>query len=210
VVVDGAQAVAHLPVDVQAWDCDFCAFSSHKVFGPSGAGVLYGKRALLERIDPPAGGGGSMREVSFESIRYADLPARLEPGTPAIGAAIALHEALRFVTELGRDDIARWEHALLLHATERLEAVPGVRVLGRVRDKAPIVSFTVEGVHAHDLGTLLDQRGIAVRAGDHCAQPVLRRFGLDATARASFAFYNTLDEVEALVEGVRHAKSVFG
>lgn len=209
VLVDGAQAVPHIPVDVQALDCDFYVFSGHKVYGPSGIGVLYGKEQLLESMPPWQGGGDMIRRVSFEGTEYADLPAKFEAGTPNIAGAIGLGEALDWTTQIGLETIAAHEHDLLVYATERLSEIPGVRVVGTARHKASVLSFTLEGVHPHDIGTILDQEGVAVRAGHHCAQPVMQRYRIPATARASFAVYNTREEADALAAAVLKVKELF-
>jgi cysteine desulfurase / selenocysteine lyase len=209
VLVDGAQAAPHLPVDVQTLGCDFYAFSGHKVYGPSGIGALWGRAELLAEMPPWQGGGGMIRTVSFEGTTYALPPARFEAGTPAIEAAIGLGAALDYVEGIGREAIAAWEGELLAYATALLQEIPGVRIVGTAREKASVLAFAVEGVHSHDVGTILDAEGIAVRAGHHCAQPVMRRFGLPATTRASFAFYNTMEEVEALAKAVEKVRAVF-
>ncbi len=210
VLLDGAQAVPHMPVDVADLGCDFYAFSSHKTFGPSGLGVLWGKAEHLAGMPPMLGGGDMIRSVSFEGTTFADPPARFEAGTPNIEGAAGLAAALDFVSGLDREAVGVHEEALLAHAVEELVMIPGVRLVGTAPARAAIVSFTVEGIHPHDVGTILDGRGVAVRAGHHCAQPVMQRFGLPATARASFALYNTHGEVEALAAAVRHAREVFG
>ena len=209
VLVDGAQAVPHIPVDVQALDCDFYVFSGHKLFGPTGIGVLYGKKKLLETMPPYQGGGDMILSVSFEKTEYNVLPFRFEAGTPHIAGAIALGAAIDYVQVIGLDKIATYEDKLLAHATEAIAEIPGIRLIGTARNKASVLSFLIEGVHPHDIGTILDREGIAIRAGHHCAQPVMERFGVPATARASFAFYNTLEEVDALVAGIRKVQEVF-
>ena len=209
VLVDGAQAVPHIPVDVQALDCDFYVFSGHKLFGPTGIGVLYGKKELLETMPPYQGGGDMILSVSFEKTEYNVLPFRFEAGTPNIAGAIALGAAIDYVQEIGLDKIATYEDKLLAYATEAMADIPGIRLIGTARNKASVLSFLIEGVHPHDIGTILDREGIAIRAGHHCAQPVMERFGVPATARASFAFYNTLEEVDALVAGIRKVQEVF-
>lgn len=209
VVVDGAQGVPHLTVDVQALGCDFYAFSGHKVYGPSGIGALWGKAELLARMPPWQGGGGMIRTVTFERSTYAPPPHRFEAGTPAIEAAIGLGAALDYVSEIGLPAIAAWEDELLARATELLSGIPGVRIVGTAPHKAAVLSFAVAGIHPHDLGTILDREGVAVRAGHHCAQPVMQRFGVPATTRASFGLYNTLAEAEALAAGVRKAVELF-
>jgi cysteine desulfurase/selenocysteine lyase len=209
VLLDGAQAVPHLPIDVQALDCDFYAFSSHKLFGPSGVGVLYGKAALLDAMPPYQGGGEMISAVTFEKTFYKGLPAKFEAGTPNITGVVGLGAAIDYVTAIGLEAIGAWEHELLTYATARIREVPGVRLIGTARDKASVLSFVIDGIHPHDVGTILDREGIAVRAGHHCAQPVMQRFQIPATTRASFAFYNTHAEVDALIAGVRTAIEVF-
>jgi cysteine desulfurase / selenocysteine lyase len=209
VLVDGAQAVPHIAADVQALDCDFYVFSGHKLFGPTGIGVLYGKKELLETMPPYQGGGDMILSVSFEKTEYNVLPFRFEAGTPNIAGAIALGAAVDYVQAIGLDKIAAYEDKLLAHATEAIAEIPGIRLIGTARNKASVLSFLIEGIHPHDIGTILDREGIAIRAGHHCAQPVMKRFGVPATARASFAFYNTLEEVDALVAGIRKVQEVF-
>jgi cysteine desulfurase/selenocysteine lyase len=210
VLVDGAQAAPHLVLDVQALDADFYAFSGHKVYGPSGIGVLWGRRELLAAMPPWQGGGGMIRTVSFTKTTYAPPPHRFEAGTPAIEAAVGLGAALDYLTALGLPAVAAWEAGLLALATERLAAVPGLRLIGTARDKAAVLSFTMAGIHPHDVGTVLDQEGIAVRAGHHCAQPVMEHFGVPATSRASFGLYNTREEVEVLAAALHRARELFG
>ncbi len=209
VLVDGAQAVPHLPVDVQALGCDFYAFSGHKVYGPTGIGVLYGKEEILAEMTPYQGGGDMISSVTFEKTTYNVVPYKFEAGTPDIAGAIGLGAALEYVSKLGMDRIAAHECDLLTYATEQVVALPGVRLIGTARERAGVLSFVMEGVHPHDLGTILDREGIAIRTGHHCAQPVMDRFGIAATARASFAVYNTRQDVDALVEGIRKAIEVF-
>jgi len=209
VLVDGAQAVPHFAVDVQALDADFYAFSGHKVYGPTGIGVLYGKRALLDAMPPYQGGGDMIRSVTFEKTTYNDLPWKFEAGTPDIAGAIALGAALKYITGLGMDNIAAHENDLLAYATQNVGAIPGVQLIGTASERVGVVSFVLDGVHPHDLGTILDREGIAIRTGHHCAQPVMERFGIPATARASFAVYNTREEIDALVAGIRAAREVF-
>lgn len=211
VVVDGAQAAPHVPISVGHLAADFYVFSGHKVYGPTGAGILWGRRALLERMPPWQGGGEMIASVSFEEgTAYAGLPHRLEAGTPDIAAVVGLGAALDWMGELGRQDVFRHEAALLAAATEALDGLGGVRILGRAPRKGPVLSFIVEGVHPHDAGTVLDTLGIAVRTGHHCAEPVMERFGVAGTVRASFAAYNTLEEVERLVAGVEQVQRLFG
>jgi cysteine desulfurase/selenocysteine lyase len=209
VLIDGAQAIPHLPVDVQDLDCDFFVFSGHKVFGPTGVGVLYGRESLLERMPPYQGGGDMIASVTIERSTWAPLPAKFEAGTPMIAGVIGLGAALKFVSELDVDTIVPWEHQLLSYATERLSAVPGLRIIGTASRKVSVLGFVLDGVHPHDIGTVLDDEGIAIRAGHHCAQPVMRHFGVSATARASFAFYNTMEEVDALAEAVTRIRGMF-
>jgi cysteine desulfurase/selenocysteine lyase len=209
VLVDGAQAVPHFAVDVQALDCDFYAFSGHKVYAPTGIGVLYAKRALLEAMPPYQGGGDMISSVTFEKTTWNDLPFKFEAGTPDIAGAIALGTALQYIGKLGIDNIAAHEQDLLAYATAKVGALPGVRLIGTASHRAGVLSFVMDGVHPHDLGTILDREGVAIRTGHHCAQPVMDRFGIPATARASFAVYNTRQDVDALVEGMRKAHEVF-
>jgi cysteine desulfurase/selenocysteine lyase len=210
VLLDGAQAAPHLALDMQEMDCDFYAFSSHKLFGPTGIGVLYGKAKWLESMPPYQGGGDMISSVSFEKTTYNAIPYKFEAGTPNIAATIGLGAALDYVNEIGLENIRRHEHDLLEYATERILQIPDVRIIGTARDKAAVISFVMDSVHPHDIGTVLDQEGIAIRTGHHCAQPLMDRFGIPATARASFAFYNTRGEVDALVEGIRKVKEIFG
>ncbi|HQN08736.1 MAG TPA: cysteine desulfurase [Thermoanaerobaculia bacterium] len=210
VLVDAAQSLPHLGVDVADLGCDFLAFSGHKVYGPTGIGVLWGKEEWLEKLPPYQGGGDMIASVSFEKTTYAELPARLEAGTGNLAGGVALGTALDYVTTIGLERIAAHERALLAHATERLSEVPGLRIVGTAREKAGVVSFVLDDVHPHDVGTILDQEGICIRTGHHCAQPVMARYDLPATARASFGLYNTLEEVDALVDGLRRVREVFG
>ena len=210
VLVDGAQAAPHLPIDVQDLGADFYAISGHKMFGPTGIGVLYGRTELLDDLPPYQGGGEMIRSVTFEETTYAPLPAKFEAGTPHIAGAIGLGAAVDYIRHLSWDWIEQHEHDLLAYATEALTAIPGVRIIGTAREKAAVLSFVMDGIHAHDIGTILDQEGIAIRAGHHCTQPVMERLGVPATARASFAFYNTRAEVDALAQGVAKVREVFG
>lgn len=210
VLIDGAQAVAHAAVDVQAMDCDFYAFSGHKIYGPTGIGALYVRGTILRDLPPWQGGGDMIRTVSFEGSTWAEGPQRFEAGTPNIADSVALGTAIRYVLDVGLDAIAAHESALLAQATEAMQAVPGVRLVGTAKDKAGILSFLVDGIHPHDLGTILDTEGVAIRAGHHCAMPLMSHFGIPGTARASFALYNDLRDVEALVAGVRKAQKLFG
>ena len=209
VMVDGAQAVAHMTVDVQALGCDFYVFSSHKVFGPTGAGVLYGRSALLDAMPPYQGGGDMIRSVTFERTSYNELPHKFEAGTPHIAGAIGLAAAIDYLTAIGLDRVATYEHALRVYGTEQLAEVPGLRLTGTARDKAGILAFVLDGIHPHDIGTILDRAGVAVRAGHHCCQPLMARLGVPATARASLALYNTREEIDTLVAALHHAREVF-
>ena len=209
VVVDGAQAVPHLAVDVRALDCDFYVFSGHKLYGPTGIGVLYGKSALLNAMPPYQGGGDMILSVTFEKTTYNKIPHKFEAGTPDVSGVIGLAAAINYVNELGLDRIEAHERDLLRQATESLSTIPGLRLIGTAKEKASVLSFVMDGIHPHDIGTILDQEGIAIRTGHHCAQPVMERFGIPATARASFAFYNTREEVNALVKGIDRVREVF-
>jgi cysteine desulfurase/selenocysteine lyase len=209
VLVDGAQAIPHARVDVQALDCDFYAFSGHKLYGPTGIGVLYGKAALLESMPPYQGGGEMIREVSFARTTYAELPHKFEAGTPHIVGAIGLGAAIDYLRSIGLEAVARHEDELLAYATARLRDISGLRLVGTAADKAGIASFVLDGVHTHDVGTILDRYGVAVRAGHHCAMPLMTRFGLSGTTRASFALYNTRAEVDALVEAIKQVQELF-
>ncbi len=210
VLLDGAQAVPHLKVDVQSLDCDFYAFSSHKMCGPTGIGVLYGRESLLAAMPPWQGGGDMILAVSFDKTVYNALPYKFEAGTPAIAEAIGLGVAIDYLEALGMDRVAAAEHDLLLYANERLSKVPGLRFVGTAPDKAAVVSFTIDKIHPHDLGTILDHEGVAIRTGHHCAMPVMEFFGLPATARASFAFYNTPAEIDHLVDALHAAREMLG
>ena len=209
VLVDGAQAVPHMKVDVQALDCDFYTLSSHKMFGPMGIGVLYGKSELLEAMPPYQGGGDMISSVTFEKTTYNKLPFKFEAGTPDVAGAIGLGVAIDYLNEIGIDNIEKYEHELLAYATEKVSMIPEVRLIGNAKERAGVISFVIEGVHPHDVGTILDQEGIAIRTGHHCAQPIMDRFGIPATARASFAFYNTREEVDALANGILKVREVF-
>ena len=210
VLVDAAQSVPHLGVDVQALDCDFLAFSGHKVYGPTGIGALYGKESWLAKMPPYQGGGDMIASVTFEKSSWAELPAKFEAGTGNLAGAVALGAALDYVTALGLPRIAAHEHEILDYATARLSELPGLRIVGRAKEKASVVSFVLGDVHPHDVGTILDQEGVCVRTGHHCAQPVMTRYDLPATVRASFGLYNTREEVDALVAGLRKVLEVFG
>jgi cysteine desulfurase / selenocysteine lyase len=209
VLVDGAQAVPHLKVDVQALDCDFYSFSGHKVYGPTGIGVLYGKKELLEAMPPYQGGGDMILSVTFEKTTYNRLPYKFEAGTPDIAGVIGLGAALDYVSGLGIEKICAYEHELLDYATAAVSSIPGLKIIGTAREKAGVLSFTLENIHPHDIGTILDREGIAIRTGHHCSQPVMKRFGVDSTARASFAMYNTKQEIDALVRGIERVREVF-
>ncbi|HEX8169212.1 MAG TPA: cysteine desulfurase [Thermoanaerobaculia bacterium] len=209
VLVDGAQGVPHLRVDVQALDCDFYAFSGHKVYGPTGIGVLYGKEALLEAMPPWQGGGDMILSVSYEKTTYNALPYKFEAGTPNIAGVIGLAAALDYVARIGLETISAYEQTLLDYATRRLREIDGLRIIGTAREKAAVISFVLEGVHPHDIGTVLDQEGVAVRTGHHCAQPLMMRFNVPATGRASFGLYNTTGEADALVSALHKVIEVF-
>jgi cysteine desulfurase / selenocysteine lyase len=208
-LIDGAQAVPHMSVDVQEIGCDFYAFSGHKLFGPTGIGILYGRESLLERMPPWQGGGDMILAVTFGKTTYNALPYKFEAGTPNISGAIGLGAAIDYVSAMDRDGAHAHEHALLAHASETLRKIEGLRIVGTARDKASLVSFVVAGVHPHDLGTILDEDGIAIRTGHHCAMPVMEHFKVAATARASFAFYNTFEEIDRLNAGIRRARAIF-
>ncbi|HIG07592.1 MAG: cysteine desulfurase [Methylococcales bacterium] len=209
VVLDGAQAAPHMVTDVRALDCDFYVFSGHKLYGPAGIGVLYGKQALLESMPPYQGGGDMIRKVSFQGTEYNDLPYKFEAGTPAIADVIGLGAAIDYLTGIGLDNIAAYEDELLRYATEQVNQISGLRVIGEAAHKGAILSFVLEGVHPHDIGTLLDSVGIAIRAGHHCAMPVMDFYQVPATARASFAMYNTEQEIDALVSALKELIKVF-
>lgn len=208
VLVDGAQAVPHTEVDVQALGCDFYAYSGHKLFGPTGIGVLYGREDLLEAMPPYQGGGDMIKMVRFDRTLFNDLPYKFEAGTPHIAGGIGLGAAVEYVNQVGLDAISEYEGQLLHHATEQAQTVEGLQLIGTARDKASILSFVMDGVHPHDLGTILDAEGIAIRTGHHCAMPVMEHFGVPATARASFAFYNTHEEIDRLINALKHAREV--
>jgi cysteine desulfurase/selenocysteine lyase len=209
VLVDGAQAAPHLPVNVKDFDCDFFACSGHKMFGPTGIGVLYGKAEWLNRLPPSMGGGDMILSVTFEKTTYASLPYKFEAGTPNIAGVIGLGAAVDYLQSVGMERIAAYERELTQHGTRILESIPGVRIIGTAPHKAGVLSFTLENAHPHDIGQILDEAGIAIRAGHHCAQPVMQRFNVPATARASLAFYNTKAELDALGEAVLRVKKVF-
>jgi len=209
VLIDGAQAVPHMKVDVRSLDCDFYVFSGHKVFGPTGIGVLYGREQLLEDMPPWQGGGDMIRSVTFEKTTYNDLPYKFEAGTPDIAGVIGLGAVIDYLDQIGMDAVAAHEHDLLEYGTRALESISGLRLIGTAREKAGVLSFVIDGVHPHDAGTILDREGVAVRAGHHCAQPVMDHFGISGTTRASLAFYNTMEDIDALVAGIQKVKEVF-
>ncbi len=209
VLVDGAQAAPHMAVDVQDLDCDFYAISGHKIFGPSGVGILYGKLAHLDAMPPYQGGGSMIHTVTFEKTTYAEVPMRFEAGTPDIAGVIGLGTAVDYLTGLGMPAIEAWEQELLAYATERLSEIPRVRLIGTAPHKASVISFLIEGAHPHDIGSILDQQGVAIRAGHHCAQPVMERYGIPATARASLAFYNTKQDIDSLVSAIHDVLELF-
>ncbi len=209
VLLDGAQAAPHLPIDVGALDCDFFALSGHKMFGPTGVGVLYGKHDLLESMPPYQGGGDMILSVTFEKTIYNKLPHKFEAGTPDIAGVVGFGATIDYLNEIGMEQIADYEQGLLEYATQVVSAIPQVRLIGTAREKASVLSFVVEGIHPHDVGTILDQEGIAIRTGHHCAQPVMEHYGVTATARASLSFYNTRAEIDTLAEGIRKAVEIF-
>ena len=209
VLIDGAQAAPHMPVDVQDLDCDFYAFSGHKMFAPTGSGIVYGKLELLDKMNPFQGGGDMIKTVTFEKTIYADPPNRFEAGTPAIASQIGLGAAIDYLNSIGPERAAAYEAELLRYATERVSAIEGVRIIGTAKNKASVLSFVIDDIHPHDIGTILDQEGIAVRAGHHCAQPVMQRFNVPATARASFAFYNTKEEIDVLARTIERVIEIF-
>jgi cysteine desulfurase / selenocysteine lyase len=209
VLIDGAQSVPHMPADVQDLDCDFYVFSGHKMFAPTGIGALYGKQALLEDMLPWQGGGDMILSVSFEKTLYNELPYKFEAGTPNISGAIGLGAAIDYMQSVGIAELAAYEHELLAYATAQVGGLDGLRIIGTAERKASVLSFMIDGVHPHDIGTIFDQQGVAIRAGHHCAQPVMQFFGIPATARASFAFYNTMDEVDALVGAIQKVQELF-
>lgn len=210
VMLDGAQAIPHMKVDVQELDCDFYVFSGHKLYAPSGIGVLYGKHALLEAMPPYQGGGDMIRTVSFSGSTYAGLPHKFEAGTPSIADVIGLGTAIDYLNDIGMDAIAAYEHELLVYATEQAKQIKGLRIIGEAANKGAILSFVLDKIHPHDIGTMLDSLGIAIRAGHHCAMPVMEFYGVPATARASFAMYNTKEEIDVLMQGIISLIEVFG
>jgi len=210
VLVDGAQAAPHMAVDVQALDCDFYAVSAHKMIGPSGIGILYGKLDLLDSMPPYQGGGSMIHTVSFEKTSYAEVPARFEAGTPDIAGMIGFGTALDYLSQVGMDAVEAWERELLEYATQRMSEFSQVRLIGTAEHKASVLSFLIEGAHPHDIGSILDQEGVAIRAGHHCAQPVMERYGIPATARASLSFYNNKDDIDVLASGIHRVLELFG
>jgi cysteine desulfurase/selenocysteine lyase len=210
VLLDGAQAIPHMPVDVQALDCEFYAFSGHKMFGPTGIGVLYAKEALLNAMPPWQGGGDMIRTVRFTGSTWNDLPWKFEAGTPDISGAIGLGAAVQYLRQIGMEAIEHYERQLTHYATERLLSVPGLKLVGTAEAKAGVLSFILQGIHPHDIGTIVDQEGVAIRTGHHCAMPVMERFGIPATARASLAFYNTREDIDALVRALGKVREVLG
>ena len=208
VLIDGAQASSHIEIDVQALDADFYALSAHKLFGPTGMGVLYGKKELLEAMPPYRGGGEMIKEVTFEKTTYADLPYKFEAGTPNIADVVAFKFAIDYIQNIGKTNISAYENELLAYATEKLEAIEGLTVIGKAKEKVSVISFILEGIHPQDIGIILDQQGIAVRTGHHCTQPLMQRLGIPGTARASFSVYNTFEEIDALVLGILKVKKL--
>lgn len=202
VMLDGAQATAHLHIDVQALGCDFYAFSAHKMYGPTGVGVLYGKRELLEAMPPYQGGGEMIKNVSFEKTTYNDIPYKFEAGTPNIGDVVAFGKAIDFINEIGKNEIAKHEEGLLSYATEQLKQIDGLKIIGEAKEKVSVISFVIEGIHPFDIGQMMDAKGIAVRTGHHCTQPLMTRYGIEGTVRASFAIYNTKEEIDVMIEGI--------
>jgi cysteine desulfurase/selenocysteine lyase len=203
VLIDGAQAAAHLEINVQDLDCDFYCISSHKMYGPTGTGILYGKKELLEKMPPYMGGGEMIKEVTFAKTTYNDLPYKFEAGTPNIADVVALKEAVNFINALGKDQIAEYESELLAYAVEKLSSIPSVKLIGTSKNKVAVQSFVIEGIHHFDIGQMLDTRGIAVRTGHHCTQPLMDSFGIEGTVRASFSIYNTKKEIDELIEGIK-------
>jgi cysteine desulfurase/selenocysteine lyase len=210
VLLDGAQAVPHMKVDVRDLDCDFYVFSAHKAFGPTGVGVLYGVTKLLDAMPPYQSGGDMIKSVTFEKTVYNDLPYKFEAGTPNIGGGIGMGAAIDYINEIDLASLAEFEHELLDYATKRVAEIPGLRIIGTAREKAAVLSFVIDGIHPHDIGTILDDEGIAIRTGHHCAQPVMQRFGVPATARASFAFYNTKEEIDVFLAALHRVREVLG
>lgn len=209
VLIDGAQAFSHIPVDVKKLDCDFYAFSAHKAYGPTGIGVLYGKTALLEKMTPVRGGGGMIASVTFEKTTYADLPHKFEAGTPPIASVVGFYSALTYLEEIGIATIMQHERELLDYATSAVRSIPGIRILGTAAKKVGVLSFTLDDIHPHDIGTILDREGVAVRAGHHCAMPLMQHFSIPACIRASFGLYNSKEDIDALIQGLHHVKRIF-
>ena len=209
VLIDGAQAIQHVPVDVQDLDCEFYAFSGHKIYGPTGIGVLYGKESYLDSMPPYQGGGDMIKSVSFEKTLYADLPHKFEAGTPNIAGTIGLDTAIKYVQSIGFDNITLYEKQLLDYATESVFGIKGLSIIGTARDKASVLSFVLDGIHPHDIGTFLDMDGVAVRTGHHCTEPIMKRYNIPATTRASFAFYNTTDEIDVLIKSIKNVIKMF-
>tara|TARA_R110002072_G_scaffold276051_1_gene437411 strand:- start:148151 stop:149368 length:1218 start_codon:yes stop_codon:yes gene_type:complete len=206
--VDAAQSGSHLKIDVRDIDCDFLALSGHKMFGPTGTGILYGKESLLEEIPPYQGGGAMIKEVSFEKTTFNDLPEKFEAGTPNIAGVIALNKAIQYIEELGLDQIAAHEDSILRYATERIKEIEGVQILGESKNKASVLSFSIEGTHPHDIGMIVDEQGVAIRTGHHCTQPLMKRFNITASARASFGVYNNTEDVDRFIESLKKAKEL--
>jgi cysteine desulfurase/selenocysteine lyase len=209
VMIDGAQAAPHLKIDVQELNADFYAFSAHKVFGPTGIGVLYGKTEFLEMMPPYQGGGDMIRTVTFEESTYDDIPRKFEAGTPNIAGGIALGAAIDYLYQYDREELTNYEQMILSYATNRLLEIDGLKIIGTAKEKASVVSFVIDGIHPYDIGTIIDTDGIAIRTGHHCTQPLMKRFNVSATARASFSFYNTKEEIDKLVQGIHKVKKMF-
>lgn len=210
VLVDAAQSIPHIAVDVQALDADFLVFSGHKIYGPTGIGVLYGKKKYLDQMPPYQGGGEMIATVSFDHTTFNELPYKFEAGTPDFIGSVALAEAIDYISDIGLDEVAAYEHHLLSYATERMQNIPGMHIYGQASQKSSVISFLVEGIHHYDMGLLLDKQGIAVRTGHHCAEPLMHRLGIEGTVRASFSFYNTIEEIDALVAGIERVVKMFG
>jgi cysteine desulfurase/selenocysteine lyase len=208
VLIDGAQATSHLNIDVQELDTDFYVFSAHKLYGPTGMGALYGKKEILEAMPPYRGGGEMIKEVTFEKTTYNELPYKFEAGTPNIADVIAVKTAIEYINELGKENVAAYENELLTYATEQLSKIEGLKIIGQAKEKVSVISFVIDGIHPQDIGVILDQQGIAVRTGHHCTQPLMKRFGIPGTSRASFAVYNTKEEIDKLVLGIEKVKKM--